>query len=101
MIFEGRLGDDYCSVNDFFSYLERKTYKMHVRVFLSRYRSYVTCPLCKGARLRAEALSITVKEKTRYYFPIRLHCWLGKKNHRAEKSKIKGYIPLLFSKAKT
>ncbi len=40
----------------FFDYLETKTYKMHVRVFLSRFRSYRTCPDCDGARLQPEAL---------------------------------------------
>ena len=40
----------------FFRYFETKTYKMHVRVFLSRYRAYNTCPACGGARLQPEAL---------------------------------------------
>ena len=40
----------------FFRYFETKTYKMHVRVFLSRYRAYNPCPSCGGARLQPEAL---------------------------------------------
>jgi excinuclease ABC subunit A len=40
----------------FFRYFESKTYKMHVRVFLSRYRAYNQCPACGGARLQPEAL---------------------------------------------
>ena len=40
----------------FFNWLEKTTYKMHVRVFLSRYRSYNQCPDCGGARLQPEAL---------------------------------------------
>jgi excinuclease ABC subunit A len=40
----------------FFRYLEKTTYKMHVRVFLSRFRSYNQCPECHGARLQPEAL---------------------------------------------
>jgi excinuclease ABC subunit A len=40
----------------FFRYFESKTYKMHVRVFLSRYRAYNTCAVCGGARLQPEAL---------------------------------------------
>ena len=40
----------------FFRYLEKTTYKMHVRVFLSRYRAYNPCPDCGGARLQPEAL---------------------------------------------
>jgi excinuclease ABC subunit A len=43
-------------VKGFFRWLERNTYKMHVRVFLSRYRSYSTCPACGGGRLQPEAL---------------------------------------------
>jgi excinuclease ABC subunit A len=43
-------------IKGFFRYFETKTYKMHVRVFLSRYRAYNTCPACGGARLQPEAL---------------------------------------------
>ncbi len=43
-------------VKGFFRYLEKTTYKMHVRVFLSRYRAYNICPDCHGARLQPEAL---------------------------------------------
>ncbi len=43
-------------VKGFFRWLEKTTYKMHVRVFLSRYRAYNTCPACRGARLQPEAL---------------------------------------------
>ena len=44
-------------VRGFFRYLEQKTYKMHVRVFLSRYRAYKTCPTCHGARFQPETLN--------------------------------------------
>ncbi|MFU8857042.1 MAG: excinuclease ABC subunit UvrA [Deferrisomatales bacterium] len=47
-------------VKDFFQYLEGKRYKMHVRVFLARYRSPRRCPACRGARLRPESLAVTV-----------------------------------------
>ncbi|MBE2212589.1 MAG: excinuclease ABC subunit UvrA [Opitutaceae bacterium] len=40
----------------FFDWLEGNTYKMHVRVFLSRFRAYVPCPACGGARLQPEGL---------------------------------------------
>ena len=43
-------------VKEFFVWLESTAYKMHVRVFLSRYRSYSTCPECHGKRLREDAL---------------------------------------------
>ncbi len=43
-------------VKGFFRWLEKNTYKMHVRVFLSRYRSYNPCPACHGTRLQPESL---------------------------------------------
>ena len=43
-------------VKGYFEYLERKAYKMHVRVLLSRYRSYTECSACKGARLKPQSL---------------------------------------------
>jgi excinuclease ABC subunit A len=55
---------DFLGVQGFFEYLERKKYKLHVRVFLSRYRGYALCPKCKGGRLRPETLSIRVGGKT-------------------------------------
>ncbi len=45
-------------VHGFFAILERKKYKLHVRVMLSKYRGYATCPECKGQRLRAEARAV-------------------------------------------
>lgn len=48
-------------VRGFFAYLERKKYKVHVRVLLSRYRSYALCPDCGGARLRPEALAVVLR----------------------------------------
>ncbi len=56
----GLQGDDYFSVSDFFKYLEKKTYKMHVRIFLSKYRGFVLCPKCSGTRLKPEALGVKI-----------------------------------------
>jgi excinuclease ABC subunit A len=53
-------GDDYEGVRGFFRWLERKKYKVHVRVFLSRYRGYLTCADCGGTRLRREARDVHV-----------------------------------------
>lgn len=50
----------YKGIDRFFEDLERKTYKMHIRVLLSRYRGYTTCPACKGARLRREAQQVKI-----------------------------------------
>jgi excinuclease ABC subunit A len=57
-------GDDYDGIRGFFRWLERKKYKVHVRVFLSRYRGYLTCPDCGGARLRREARDVRVADRT-------------------------------------
>jgi excinuclease ABC subunit A len=48
-------------VKGFFHWLESKTYKMHIRVLLSRYRSYQPCPRCRGARLQPEALNFRIE----------------------------------------
>ncbi len=48
-------------VKGFFNWLESKTYKMHIRVLLSRYRSYQPCPKCRGARLQPEALNFRIE----------------------------------------
>jgi excinuclease ABC subunit A len=48
---------DFGGLRDFFARLDRKKYKMHVRVFLARWRSYSRCPTCEGRRLRPEALA--------------------------------------------
>ncbi len=47
-------------VRGFFKWLESKTYKMHVRVLLSRYRAYTTCPRCKGGRFQPETLNYRI-----------------------------------------
>ncbi|RIK72385.1 MAG: excinuclease ABC subunit A [Planctomycetota bacterium] len=44
----------------FFDWLERRKYKLHIRVFLSRWRSYHPCPACQGARLHREALAVRI-----------------------------------------
>jgi excinuclease ABC subunit A len=78
-------GADYEGIRGFFAWLERKKYKVHVRVFLSRYRGYLTCPDCAGTRLRREARDVrvgdltidrvsalTVKEAQRFFADLRL-----------------------------
>ena len=52
--------DRWYGVRGFFRWLESKTYKMHVRVLLSRYRAYVTCPKCNGGRYQPEALNYRI-----------------------------------------
>jgi len=64
LILEGDPENDYDGVKGFFNWLERKKYKLHVRVFLSRYRGYATCPECDGTRLRPEARAVRVAGKS-------------------------------------
>ena len=56
---EGR--GSWAGIRGFFAELERKKYKLHVRVFLSKYRGYATCPECRGQRLRAEARAVLLE----------------------------------------
>jgi excinuclease ABC subunit A len=75
----------FWGVRGFFEHLERKKYKLHVRVFLSRYRGYSTCSDCCGLRLRREARQVkvsgkdicqvsamTVEEATRFFSQLEL-----------------------------
>ncbi len=55
---------DWYGVKGFFDWMETKAYKMHVRVFLSRYRSYTTCGACRGKRLQPESLCFKVGTRT-------------------------------------
>ncbi|MGZ5250111.1 MAG: excinuclease ABC subunit UvrA, partial [Caldimonas sp.] len=52
----GKWNQQWYGIRRFFAYLESKAYKMHIRVLLSKYRSYTPCPACGGARLKLEAL---------------------------------------------
>ncbi|WP_413292238.1 excinuclease ABC subunit UvrA [Bdellovibrio sp. HCB185ZH] len=52
--------DDFFGVRGLFEYLDQIKYKMHVRVFIARFRSPFLCPTCKGARLREEANHVLV-----------------------------------------
>jgi excinuclease ABC subunit A len=61
-IVQGSNGFD--GVMGFFDWLETKKYKLHVRVFLSKYRGYTLCPDCGGSRLRLEARLVRVGDKT-------------------------------------
>lgn len=61
MIFEG--SGKWKGVRGFFNWLETKKYKLHVRVFLAKYRGYTPCPDCKGSRLRQAARDVKVGEK--------------------------------------
>ncbi|HEX3532295.1 MAG TPA: excinuclease ABC subunit UvrA [Thermoanaerobaculia bacterium] len=54
----------FTNLEDFFHWLEQRTYKVHVRVLLARYRSYTPCPECGGTRLQPEALAVRLEGVT-------------------------------------
>ena len=62
-LWKGKWNKQWFGVRRFFEYLESKAYKMHIRVLLSKYRSYTPCPACAGARLQTEALLWRVGSK--------------------------------------
>ncbi|HEV2863264.1 MAG TPA: excinuclease ABC subunit UvrA, partial [Pyrinomonadaceae bacterium] len=61
-VVEGKSG--FSGVRGFFEWLETKKYKLHVRVFLAKYRGYTLCPDCGGGRLRQEARDVKVGDRT-------------------------------------
>jgi excinuclease ABC subunit A len=61
-IIEGK--GNWSGVRGFFEWLETKKYKLHIRVFLSKYRGYTLCPDCNGGRLRQEARDVLVGGRT-------------------------------------
>jgi excinuclease ABC subunit A len=60
---KGKYGTGFVGIYGFFAEMERKKYKLHVRVMLSKYRGYATCPECRGQRLRSEARSVRISGK--------------------------------------
>jgi excinuclease ABC subunit A len=54
----------YYGIEGYFRWLENRTYKMHVRVFLSRYRSYDICPKCNGTRFKDDTLLYRLGDRT-------------------------------------
>jgi len=55
--------DDFYGIRGFFDWLETKTYKMHIRVLLSKYRAYVICHDCNGTRFKSDSLLTTINRK--------------------------------------
>ncbi|MEN9384281.1 MAG: excinuclease subunit, partial [Pseudomonadota bacterium] len=60
----GKWNQQWYGIGRFFEYLESKAYKMHIRVLLSKYRSYTECPACRGARLKTDSLLWRLGSKT-------------------------------------
>lgn len=55
---------EYIGIEKFFKWVEEQSYKMHYRVFLSRYRGFTTCSRCRGSRLRTSAMQVFVHGKS-------------------------------------
>jgi excinuclease ABC subunit A len=55
---------NFGGLDGFFAWLDRKKYKMHIRIFASRYRSYRPCPECGGKRFKPEALAYTIAQRS-------------------------------------
>ncbi len=83
LVFEGT--KDFDGIEGFFNSLETKRYKLHIKVFSSRYKSSSCCPSCRGARLKntslnvtlnglniAEALSMTIKKALEFFSGLEL-----------------------------
>lgn len=60
LLMDGIPGTDFGGIHSFFAWLERRKYKMPIRVFLSRWRSYRSCPACGGKRLQPLALATMI-----------------------------------------
>ncbi len=60
ILLEGDPGSDWRGVRGVFEWLETKKYKLHVRVFIAKYRGYTTCHDCDGGRLRKEARAVKI-----------------------------------------
>ena len=61
---KGKWNQQWYGIKRFFAYLESKAYKMHIRVLLSKYRSYTPCPTCAGARLKLDSLLWRIGSKS-------------------------------------
>jgi excinuclease ABC subunit A len=90
VVHDGVAEREFGGLRGFFRWLERRKYKMHLRVFLSRWRSYYPCAACGGARLRPEALAVQVggrnfadvsrmeiRDVIRFFDELKLPEWQG------------------------
>ncbi|HEY6321746.1 MAG TPA: ATP-binding cassette domain-containing protein, partial [Thermoanaerobaculia bacterium] len=86
----------FVNLDDFFAWLEQRTYKVHVRVLLARYRSYTPCPECGGARLRPEALAVRLDGETLPSLSEKsieqLRAWLASRRWTARQREVAGHL---------
>jgi len=86
----------FVNLDDFFAWLEQRTYKVHVRVLLARYRSYTPCPECGGARLRPEALAVRLDGETLPSLSEKsieqLRAWLAERRWTPRQREVAGHL---------
>ena len=84
------------SLDEFFRYLEARTYKVHVRVLLARYRSYNPCPECAGTRLRPEAVAVILEGKNLPELTAmsveQLRAWLRERRWTPRQREVAGHL---------
>lgn len=89
-------GPGYTNLNKFFAWVERKSYKMHHRVLLSRYRAYTPCPECSGRRLKPQALGVKVAGRQIAELSkmsvADLRSWLGEQEFVGARSEAAGHL---------
>ncbi len=87
---------NFCNLEDFFEWLEQRTYKVHVRVLLARYRSYNPCPDCGGTRLQPEALTVKLASRTLPELAAmsveQLHAWLRGQRWTPRQREVAGHL---------
>ncbi|HKI05212.1 MAG TPA: excinuclease ABC subunit UvrA [Thermoanaerobaculia bacterium] len=89
-------GGSFSNLEDFFQWLEQRTYKVHVRVLLARYRSYNPCPDCGGTRLQPEALAVTLEGRTLPELAAlsveQLRAWLRERRWTPRQREVAGHL---------
>ncbi|MCB1054156.1 MAG: excinuclease ABC subunit UvrA, partial [Acidobacteria bacterium] len=86
----------FVNLDRFFRWLERRSYRVHVRVLLARYRAYNPCPACGGTRLQPEALAVVVEGKTLPELSRMsveaLRGWLGERAWTTRQREVAGHL---------
>ncbi|MFP3938705.1 MAG: excinuclease ABC subunit UvrA [Thermoanaerobaculia bacterium] len=89
-------GHKFTSLERFFRWLQKRTYKVHVRVLLARYRSFDPCPSCGGARLAPEALAVRLEERSIAELTEmsveRLRDWLAERGWSPRQREVAGHL---------
>ncbi|HSG39073.1 MAG TPA: excinuclease ABC subunit A, partial [Thermoanaerobaculia bacterium] len=89
-------GGNFTNLEEFFRWLEARTYKVHVRVLLARYRAYTLCPECEGTRLRPESVAVRLEGKSLPDLTIlsveQLRSWLRERRWTPRQREVAGHL---------